>query len=93
LAFSVDRYLAHGIRALIHHERGLDVEARASASLALSAAAETQSGFRYHQDIGLVRETDDEFGVRLQGIASTQHFPSWGIMRPFPGRPLGLQTH
>lgn len=73
LMFPVDRYLAHGIRALILHEQGNAPEAKASATLSLAAASETQSGFRYHQNIGLVRDTDDEFGSRLEAIVQVRH--------------------
>ena len=65
LLFPADRYRAHGARALILQELGQTAEARSSAELALAAAAETRSGFRYHQGVGVVGNTDDEFGNRI----------------------------
>jgi tetratricopeptide (TPR) repeat protein len=73
LMFPIDRYLAHGTRALILDEWGNREEARESAALALAAASETQSGFRYHQDIGLVPTANDDLASRLEAIAQTRH--------------------
>ena len=69
LAFPRDRYLWSGSRALILHALGKVPEARTCAQAALAAASETQSGFRYHQQVGLVQTADDEFGDRLNAIA------------------------
>jgi tetratricopeptide (TPR) repeat protein len=88
--FHVDRYLWNGTRALILFEQGRKSEARAAAELALAAAAETKSGFRYHTDVGVVRTTKDEFGERVKAIA---HGSSWmdrlrGLIRTQPpGKP------
>lgn len=73
LMFPIDHYLAHGIRALILDEWGKREEARKSAALALAAVSETQSGFRYHQDVGLVPTTNDDLASRLETIAQTRH--------------------
>jgi hypothetical protein len=70
-AFPVDRYVANGVRALILQEQGRSSVARSFAQAALAASAETKSGFRYHQDLGLVASTDDEFGTRLKAIATS----------------------
>lgn len=67
--FPVDRYRAHGARALILKELGRTAEARSSGKLALAAAAESRSGFRYHQNLGLVRSVEDEFGARIAAVA------------------------
>jgi hypothetical protein len=73
LMFPIDRYLAHGIRALILDEWGKREEARNNAGLALAAASETKSGFRYHQDVGLVPATSDDLACRLEAISQTRH--------------------
>lgn len=69
LAFPIVRYRAHGARALFLHHFGREAEARESAELALAAAAETRSGFSYHQDLGLVTGIDDDFGRRIAALA------------------------
>jgi tetratricopeptide (TPR) repeat protein len=73
LMFPVDRYRAHGIRALILDEWGKGDEAKRIAALALAAASETQSGFRHHQHVGLVPTTADDFAHRLEAIVRTRH--------------------
>jgi tetratricopeptide (TPR) repeat protein len=72
LAFPVERYRAHGARALILHDLGKSSEARESANAAIAAASETRSGFRYHQELGLVTSVDDELGRQLKAIAQRQ---------------------
>ena len=67
--FPRDRYLWNSARALIFYDLGKVSEARTHAQSALAAASETQSGFRYHRQIGLVQTTADEFGDRLNAIA------------------------
>lgn len=72
--FPVDRYLANGARALLLHESGRTDEARSAADLAMAAAQEVESGFRYHKNLGLVENTDDEFGLRIAALANrTNH--------------------
>jgi tetratricopeptide (TPR) repeat protein len=73
LAFPVDHYLWNGAHALILSHQGKDSDAKAFAEVALTAASETQSAFRYHQKIGLVGTAYDEFGERVQAIAGTSH--------------------
>lgn len=73
LTFPVDRYLWNEARALILQDQGRFSEARVHAQIALEAASETQSGFRYHQQLGLVRNADDQFGDRLNVIARARH--------------------
>jgi tetratricopeptide (TPR) repeat protein len=68
--FPVDRYRAHGTRALILRELGRAAEAQSSAKLALAAAAERWSGFRYHQNLGLVGNVEDEFSARIAAVAN-----------------------
>jgi len=73
LMFPIDRYHAHGIRALILDEWGKREEAKNNAALALAAASETQSGFRYHQGVGLVPTASNDLAYRLEAIAQTRH--------------------
>ena len=67
--FPVDRYFVNGLRALILHHFGRTEEARAAAALAMAAARETRSGFRYHPDLGVVRDANDVFGRRVAALA------------------------
>lgn len=64
----VDHYRWHGAKALILSEQGKKAEAMQEAKLALDAALQTQSGFRYHPDLGLVDDTSGDFGKRLNLI-------------------------
>jgi hypothetical protein len=73
LMFPVDRYLAYGVRALIFEAQGNAAAAVVSAKLALAAVSETHSGFRNHPKIGVVRNTGDEFGSRLQALVQARH--------------------
>lgn len=66
--FPVDRYRANGARAILLHELGRTDDARSFADLAMVAAREVESGFRYHQDLGLVKSTGDEFGRRVAAL-------------------------
>ncbi len=52
--FPVERFRAAGLRAVLLERSGQSGAARVFAKLAMDAAAETQSGFRYHQGLGLV---------------------------------------
>lgn len=67
--FPVDRYRANGARALLFQALGRGEEARAAARAALAAAGDVQSGFRYHQKLGLVKDADDDFGKRVAALA------------------------
>jgi tetratricopeptide (TPR) repeat protein len=66
--FPIQRYLAQGARALILHEMGKLVEAKEAARLAMAAAGQLNSGFHYHPNAGLVKETSDEFGSRIAAL-------------------------
>jgi hypothetical protein len=87
LTFPVDRYLWNGARALILADCGKVPEARSNAIAALSAAADMNSGFANHPNVGLVKAIDDEFGNRLKklvdspaaGSASQGGRPWWRI--------------
>lgn len=67
--FPVDRYRADGARALLLHHFGRKQEAQSAARLAMAAAQQTQSGFRYHKHVGLVRDADDGFGKQVAALA------------------------
>ena len=68
-SFPATRYRWNGCQALIRAELGQIDDARHFAALALVAASETQSPFRYHRTVGLVSQTSDEFGLRVKRIA------------------------
>ncbi len=55
-AFPVDYFLWHASKALIASVQGRHSEAREAAVQALEAAQVRRSGFRYHQNLGLVGE-------------------------------------
>ncbi|WP_156930424.1 tetratricopeptide repeat protein [Sphingomonas jaspsi] len=67
--FPLDRYHWNGINALIASELGHQADAREFAERALRAAAQTESPFRYHKGVGIVRNTTDEFGRRIKRLA------------------------
>ncbi len=66
VAFPVNRFRMHAARALIHAGLGSAQDARNSARMALEAAAEQKSEFRYHQALGLVSEDDADVIRRLK---------------------------
>lgn len=72
--FPVEHHTWHGARALILSEQGRKAEAVHEAKLALDAARQTGSGFRYHPDLGLVENTADDFGNRLKRLVRTSHW-------------------
>ena len=63
------RYYWNGCCSLIALERSQKSEAREFAERALRAAEETESPFRHHRPIGLVKDTSDDFGQRIKRIA------------------------
>ena len=68
--FPVERYRKHGARALLLSELGRPHEATEAADTAMAAASQVQSGLRYHQKLGLVGVTSDEFGRRVAALAA-----------------------
>jgi tetratricopeptide (TPR) repeat protein len=66
VAFPVNRFRWHAARALILAEVGSAEEARSAAKLALEAAAEPKSEFRYHQKLGLVSDKHSDVIRRLR---------------------------
>ncbi|TVP68824.1 MAG: hypothetical protein EA339_15560 [Rhodobacteraceae bacterium] len=67
--FPVERYRADGARALLLEHFGRHKEAQVAATSAMTAASETHSGFRYHQDLGLVPASEDAFWIRVKTLA------------------------
>jgi tetratricopeptide (TPR) repeat protein len=69
--FPVERYRVHGARALLLAEVGRHAEAKQEAELALAAAREQKSGFRYHQRLGLALRRADDFARRIARVAAS----------------------
>lgn len=70
--FPIDRYRAHGARALLLQHFDRIEEARAQAMLAMEAAGAQSTGLRYHPHVGLVRDIDDLFGQKVAVLAKDQ---------------------
>jgi tetratricopeptide (TPR) repeat protein len=72
LMFPFERYKYFGILAMISEAWGDSATARDFARKALTAAAVTDSGFRYHPTVGLVsaKEKDAEIHRALEKLAS-----------------------
>jgi hypothetical protein len=68
--FPIDVYRANGLRAQLLDRLGKTQEARGAARTAIEAAARTQSGFSYHQTLGLVQTVDSEFHRRVSALAA-----------------------
>jgi tetratricopeptide (TPR) repeat protein len=66
--FPLERYHWNGSNALIASELGHRAEAREFAERALQAAAQTESPFRYHRNVGIVRNSLDDFGRRIKRL-------------------------
>ncbi len=58
ISFPFERYLMSAILAVINARRGREEAAKRLARAALSAAAETSSGLRYHPQVGLVTDRE-----------------------------------
>jgi hypothetical protein len=56
LMFPLDKFKWHAAKSLIHKAHREPDDSRRHAALALEAAQAKMSGFRYHQDLGLVGE-------------------------------------
>lgn len=68
LAFPVSRFKWHAAKSLIHRAlRNVD-DAKQEAGLALEAAQAKTSGFRYHQNLGLVGEEYNDTIAALREI-------------------------
>jgi len=69
LQFPLERYHWNGSNALIASELGHLAEAREFAERALQAAAQAESPFRFHRNVGIVRNSSDDFGRRIKRLA------------------------
>jgi hypothetical protein len=67
--FPIQRFKFHAARALLAVSREPE-KARNDAALALKEAAATDSGFRYHPQVGLVGDTDETVRQRLERLAA-----------------------
>jgi len=70
------RYFWNGANAPIASDLGRMAEAREFAERALRAAKETRPPFPRHPTIGLVQQTDDDFGQRVKRIARASRLRS-----------------
>ena len=70
MPFPWERYRYHSIRAVVAAQEGHVSKAKEEAGLALAAAAATHSGFRYHPNLGLVSDTQDEIRARIEILAA-----------------------
>ncbi len=68
LMFPVDHFKFHAAKAIIHLAQGNKSDARAEARLALEAASQEQSGFRYHSGVGLVSDRHRQAISKLRGL-------------------------
>lgn len=60
LLFPKDFYLKYGIQAIIDYERGNITKAKLECKKAFEYANKISSGFKYHPNIGLVKEEEKE---------------------------------
>jgi tetratricopeptide (TPR) repeat protein len=67
----IQRYRSAVIRAFMYELHGDIQKARSFAKAALAASAETESVFRYHRDLGVVRTFDEEIQKRLWGLVAS----------------------
>jgi tetratricopeptide (TPR) repeat protein len=70
LAFPVQKFKAAAVRALVAEHRGDALAAARHASEALEAANARQSGFAYHQSLGLVGQAHEGMLVHLRRLAA-----------------------
>jgi tetratricopeptide (TPR) repeat protein len=69
--FPVDRYIFHGVHAVILSDRGKRDDARKHAELALAAASATTSGITRHANVGLVRDRGTSLHSQISALAGT----------------------
>lgn len=68
LMFPLDKFKWHAAKSLIHHSLREHDDSKRHAALALEAAKAKLSGFRYHQDLGLVGEEHKNTVASLRKI-------------------------
>ena len=78
------RYFWNGSCALIAYDQGEAVEAKEFAERAMRAATETESPFRYHRTVGVVRDMSDDFGQRIKRIVQPSNMRS--LLRLLSGK-------
>lgn len=69
--FPISIFKYFGVLAIIHAAKGNLPLASSHAKKALSAMDAKESGFRYHRDLGLVRDVDPNIIKRLKDIAAS----------------------
>lgn len=74
LLLPVHRFESHAAYALIADDLRDKEQARVEARLALAAAAESESGLRYHRSLGLVGAELDELVERMNAILGSSHY-------------------
>jgi hypothetical protein len=70
LAFPVQHFMWHAAKALILSTQGESGQARSEAEMALAAADQSSSGFRYHQSLGVVADSHRELQERLRALSA-----------------------
>ena len=70
MPFPYEQYRYHSIRAVVAAQKGHMSKAKEQAALALAAAAATHSGLRYHPNLGLVGDAQDEMRDQLEILAA-----------------------
>ncbi len=72
IMFPVDHFRWHAAKSIFESERGNKEEASIQAGLALDAAKIKKSGFRYHQNLGLVGKKNQNIVNKLKRIYAEQ---------------------
>jgi tetratricopeptide (TPR) repeat protein len=68
LTCPVQHFMWHAARALILSAQGEPRQAQSEAQIALAAADQSSSGFRFHQSLGLVGDSYHELRERLRDL-------------------------
>ena len=70
LMFPIDKYRWNAIQAIIENEKANKIAAKKFALSALEASSLSNSGFRYHQKVGLVQNMNEKTHSKLIEIAN-----------------------
>jgi len=70
VAFPIQRFMWHAAHSLILASQGERTQARSEARMALAAADQSSSGFRYHRALGLVGNSYDELREQLRDLTA-----------------------
>jgi|SRR5262245_11921624 len=68
--FPIQRFMWHAAHALILAAQGERTQARSEANMALAAADESSSGFRYHRSLGLLGNSYHELREQLRDLTA-----------------------